>query len=353
MTSVTYLNGTNTKSDPIVGLPMLNSDTFTSGKLVDLDVDVRHKSEIWGQYISLNWAHPAIERRRNSFIGKLQTIVLVNDAWQRLLNCSITKGVMHTLSTSGKSIVTDIQWADDQNIDSSFLKELKSISKLEDLSIRLVVFSIVNYTSPMNFTFGEIRGTIGPAFPNEPTQFTGQRMLHVNNELIQPPSSIFPHVPQCIGEGVTWLYNAPFKVGPRNQEASNKQVLIVDFGNAVAMDQYQNLLDLGELILGIYNKTKGCVEYLGDLNYQQPNWLEESAGIQEFPLSGDQLDTLKENPVVVLHLLSDNDLFSLGPKLRATTVSMATFKQKVPNTHDICIGSYPSLALQILMWYMY
>jgi len=41
VTSVVYINGTQSTNDPIVGLPIFNSDILTSGKLVDLDVDAQ------------------------------------------------------------------------------------------------------------------------------------------------------------------------------------------------------------------------------------------------------------------------------------------------------------------------
>ena len=78
------------------------------------------------------------------------------------------------------------------------------------------------------------------------------------------------------------------------------------------MDQYQNLLNLGTLVLGVHDREQLCLENLGYIDYQQDNWLEMTAGIQEFPnyprewelpnfLTNIQLKLLQDNPVVVVH----------------------------------------------------
>ena len=307
VTSVTYLDGTDSKSDPIVGLPMLNSDTSTPGKLVDLDVDAQSKCEIWGQHIGLNWAKPG-KSQHNSFIGQLRPTILDHDMWNRAI-CT-------NFSSVAKSTLTDVKWADGQDIDSRLLQELKGVSEPGYLSIRLLVFFMApDDDLPVNFIFGRIRGTIGPAFLDEPIQFTGQRKLHFE-EVVQPAPNFFPNIPQCQGKNVTaWIYNAPFKI----IQVGDTIKVSADFGNAVALDQYQDPLDLGDLILGIKTNSN-CVEKLGDLNYQDPNWLEESAGIQEFPpgpltsLSEHQLEIFNNNPNVVLRVIHDHgNEFSTDP----------------------------------------
>ena len=79
VTSVVYVNGTMSTSDPIVGLPIFNSDILTSGKLVDLDVDDQLESEVWGMYAGLNWSKPN-QRQHNAFQGYLQPSVLLFEA---------------------------------------------------------------------------------------------------------------------------------------------------------------------------------------------------------------------------------------------------------------------------------
>ena len=313
VTSVTYLDGTDSKSDPIVGRPMLNANTFTPGKLVDLDVDVQlFKGEIWGQQIGLNWAKPN-EPQHNSFVGHLSPTNLGHDVWRRAI-CS-PDTTTHNYSSVAKSLLKNVTWAED--IDSRLLQELKNRTEYTEdgssayLSIRLLLYFMVRDYSPTNYTFGRIHGTIGPAFLDEPIQFTGQRKLNFE-EVKQPAPVFFPKIPQCKGQNVTaWIYNVPFRriqVGPKAETIK----VSADFGNAVAMDQYQDPLDLGDLILGIKTNSN-CVEKLGDLKYKDPNWLEESAGIQEFPVTESQLDILGNSPVVILSVMHDHDAqFSAG-----------------------------------------
>ena len=81
VTSVTYLDGTtdNTK-DKIIGLRMLNSDTHSSGMIVDFDAEIMQwKTEIWGQIISQNWVPLGTDNQHNSFLGILQPPVIVHD----------------------------------------------------------------------------------------------------------------------------------------------------------------------------------------------------------------------------------------------------------------------------------
>ena len=310
VTSVTYLDGTsvNSKSDdPMIGLPISNSDIHTPGRLVDLDTEMQFKSEIWGETISLNWAPPG-NTQSNSFKGKLEPLVLVHDMWPRI--CCV--GGMPSFSASGKSIVTDIQWASD--IESNFLNELKDISR--QLSISLIVFSMNPVPeSTTDFTFGEVRGTIGPAFPNEPTDFPYQRMLTTDLTIKEACDT-------C-SDPVIWFFYTPFNVGPKHDYVA------VDFGNTVAMNNDSNLLNLGTLSICIRTDGNVNVECLGDLNYQQTNWLEESAGIQEFPLTLEQYNLLKDNSVVLLREPEDALSYEFTDHAGPLNVQASTKEGKV------------------------
>ena len=114
VTSVVYINGTTSNSDPIVGLPIFNSDILTSGKLVDLDVDAQLiKGEVWGMYAGLNWSKPSVVQH-NAFQGYLQPANLAQNVWQRAIcNCIQTEGIIfggncnHNMSSVLKSVQDD------------------------------------------------------------------------------------------------------------------------------------------------------------------------------------------------------------------------------------------------------
>ena len=78
------------------------------------------------------------------------------------------------MSSVLKSVLVNVSWADDAEIDSPALEQLKRLSQPGFLSVRLIIFFMVRDPSPNNFTFGEVIGTIGPAFLDEPTQFDSQ-----------------------------------------------------------------------------------------------------------------------------------------------------------------------------------
>ena len=333
VTSVVYINGTQSTSDPIVGLPIFNSDILTSGKLVDLDVDAQLiKGEVWGMYAGLNWSKPNVVQH-NAFQGYLQPANLAQDVWQRAIcNCIQTEGIIfggncnHNMSSVLKSVLVNVSWADDAEIDSPALEQLKRLSQPGFLSVRLIIFFMVRDPSPNNFTFGEVIGTIGPAFLDEPTQFDSQRRLFYE-DVRQPPPSFFPNVPQCQGQNVSvWLYDVPFRrIEIVDETLGNPVKISADLGNAIVMDKYQNLLDLGTLMFGIVNQTTSntsCFVTLGEIDYLQNNWLLNTAGVQEFPsfpsssgrsnfLNNTELELIRDNSLgIILIPNSGNDLLT-------------------------------------------
>ena len=333
VTSVVYINGTQSTSDPIVGLPIFNSDILTSGKLVDLDVDAQLiKGEVWGMYAGLNWSKPNVVQH-NAFQGYLQPANLAQDVWQRAIcNCIQTEGIIfggncnHNMSSVLKSVLVNVSWADDAEIDSPALEQLKRLSQPGFLSVRLILFFMVRDPSPYNFTFGEVIGTIGPAFLDEPTQFDSQRRLFYE-DVRQPPPSFFPNVPQCQGQNVSvWLYDVPFRrIEIVDETLGNPVKISADFGNTIVMDEYQNLLDLGTLMFGIVNQTTSntsCFVTLGEIDYLQNNWLLNTAGVQEFPsfpsssgrsnfLNNTELELIRDNSLgIILIPNSGNDLLT-------------------------------------------
>jgi len=222
-----------------------------------------------------------------------------------------------------------VSWADDAEIDSPALEQLKRLSQPGFLSVRLIVFFMVRDPSPYNFTFGEVIGTIGPEFLDESTQFGSQRRLNYE-EVQQPPPSFFPNVPQCQGWNVTaWLYDVPIRlneiIGESLGNLSGNLTISADFGNAIVMDKYQNLLDLGTLMFGIVNQTTSntsCFVTLGEIDYLQNNWLLNTAGVQEFPsfpsssgrsnfLNNTELELIRDNSLgIILIPNSGNDLLT-------------------------------------------
>ena len=320
VTSVVYVNGTMSTSDPIVGLPIFNSDVLTSGKLVDLDVDDQLESEVWGMYAGLNWSKPN-QRQHNAFQGYLQPSILTQNLWQRAI-CNCPGGELNTcvrnLSSVMKSVLVNVSWADERDIDSPVLEQLKHLSQPGFLSVRLILFFMVRNPSPHNFTFGQIVGTIGPALMDEPTHSDSHRRLYLEDAQ-QPPPSFFPNVPQCQGKNVSvWLYDAPFNI----IHVGNSSKISVDFGNAIAMDEYQNLLNLGTLIFGIVNQTTSntsCFMSLGEIDYLQNNWLLNTAGVQDFPsnsgrqnfLNNAELELIRTNSLAIVLIPNHgNDLLT-------------------------------------------
>ena len=92
----------------------------------------------------------------------------------------------------------------------------------------------------------------------------------------------FPNVPQCQGQNVSaWLYNVPFRRIEIVDEALGNPVKIsADFGNAIVMYKYQNLMFD---IVNEASSNTSCFVSLGEIDYLQNNWLLNTARVQEFP----------------------------------------------------------------------
>ena len=192
-----------------------------------------------------------------------------------LVQVEVNIGIsIHNFSSILKSSLINVTWADDTEIDSTALEQLKGLSQLGFLSVRIIVFFMVRDPSPL---LAKKFGTIGPAF-----SIWQWRRLHYEEVHQPPPSFFFPNVPQCQGQNVSaWLYNVPFRRIEIVDEALGNPVKIsADFGNAIVMYKYQNLMFD---IVNEASSNTSCFVSLGEIDYLQNNWLLNAARVQEFP----------------------------------------------------------------------
>lgn len=288
---VCYADGTFATSpadDPLIGAALLGADDRVDAKLVDLDPQQQAVSEIWGFVVRLH--SPASGA---GLTGDYQVAAFA-DMWKRFANGpAMTDSVM---SACYQSVLTNLRWSGAGG--SRLLRELHDASP-QRLSIKCVVDGFVDDRSQPDFTYGRIVGTIGPAHEHEPAHMLAGRALR--------PTKASP------------LYYAYAKVDRQ------RGVLALDLGNSLPTAGVGGPMatSFGELALALRRPgptaeydTLGPID-AGDATYAQ------TAGIQEFALTDEQLEAAATAPLAVVQanakpgtpaLLEEN---SIGGYLRA------------------------------------
>ena len=261
----TVWNSSN--SEPIIGAAVNSTDNPVTAKLVDLDTEQQMVSQIFGLQIKV-----AISAN-DYFVGNFRAISF-NDIWARV-------GVLQGDKDFGayyQSFLDDVTWGN--QITSPFLQELQSASP-NQLSIKFIVDGYQDLYYLKNFNQGRIVGTIGPASENEPPNFVLGRQLR--------PINFNPNAP---------FNGTPLYYGYARVDQSRQKVL-VDLGNSIPTQAPAGPpQELGTLSLAIVPST-GNPTNLGEIDYSFDAYT-ATAGIQEFPVTTEQLATLKNTPLAVI-----------------------------------------------------
>ncbi len=278
ITSVTYLDGTTTSDpgrDPIIGMSVLDTDTRTAGKIVDLDSQQQMVSELWGFVVRI-----ADHEGNNVMRGDYEVAPFINIWFNRSVDLSASSGAAAVY----QSVIKNITW-NNGRFDSRYLSELREVSAGQ-LSIN---FTVDRYNSNKNapdFTLGRIAGSIGPSSPAEPKHFTLGRQL-------------FPDTP-----------NTNFATAIIDQKL--KQA-VLDFGNSLQCSTGGIVNEKRDLWLGIENSTQTTSSFteIGRIDYLAPDWYKKTAGICAFPLTDDLMALAQKFPLVVMSVVSTpDDVFS-------------------------------------------
>ena len=83
--SVTYINGTRSFTDPIVGKLVVTNPGKTTAKIVDLDTECIKKSTVFGLKFGVNWPIKSTESTRDAFIGDWVPSLLTKDYWMQVI----------------------------------------------------------------------------------------------------------------------------------------------------------------------------------------------------------------------------------------------------------------------------
>jgi hypothetical protein len=272
-------------TEPLLGAPVASTDQYAGArspaKLVDLDSEQQMVSMIFGLQLKIGLSDS------NYVIGNFRPVPF-GDLFQRVISGQGDS----SLSAYYQSVLDVVSWS--SNITSPFLSALRQASPTL-LSIKFVVDGYNTDNSSAQFASGRVTGTIGPASASEPINFLNARFL-------RPPA-----------DGSSDLNFAPCLVDvPRSR-------LVIDLGNSIpSVSTDGPPPDLGSLQAAIL-PTGAQPIILGQLDYSL-NAYRSTAGIQELPLSAQQLARVAETPLGILQnganiLLAEN---STGAYINAT-----------------------------------
>jgi hypothetical protein len=238
--------------DPVVGLPLKNSNDRVDAKIVDLDPDQQMVSMIFGLEVRIADPVSGTALMTGQFLP-----APFMDMWFRGGTHDL-----HAASVFYHSRLTDVVWGDLSK--SPALQALQAATIQGQLSMRFMLDSF-NMDGDKR-GYGRIVGTIGPALAGEPAHFVSGR------HLASTTGSPLGNVTCCMDPAGTHI--------------------LADFGNALPSGTDGNVPASGDIHLAAVKKvaahltTEDVVDLGSLVNYHAPGYYPQTAGIQAFPPNG-------------------------------------------------------------------
>lgn len=280
ITSVTYQDGTSTSDpllDPIIGMSVMDTDSRTAGKIVDLDTQQQMVSELWGFIVRI-----VSQDGTTMMKGDYEVAPFINIWFNRSVDLSADSAA----AAIYQSVIKNITWNKGYS-NSRYLNELRAASA-NQLSIQFTVDRYDgNNTSPQ-FTLGRIVGSIGPSSATEPKFFVPGRQL-------------FP------------LQNSNCNYATALVDESLKQI-VLDFANSLQFSTGGVVNETRDLHLVINNSTSSATSFIeiGKIDYSKPDWYMGTSGIFTFPLSDEQLALIQQFPIAIVQsVTTPSDVFTV------------------------------------------
>ncbi len=312
------VNSIDPAVDPVIGKKVTSNPMgpgtipgmLGSGKLVDLDVDQRRVTGMFGVPISVVLADDTWVS------GTLQTCNM-RDFWGA--NAAASTGAA-PMSGVFQSVLRDLQWQG--NITSSpYLTLLQSIAAQNgnQVSIKLILDNFtINPSDPPNNLVGRVVGVIGPYYVGEPRQIVAERRMsktfcnpptmpcYQPSALTGPPHPAPPTVttndppPAPLPVDATMFWQTPCRVD------SQRKKLIVDLGNSVQFQTTGGESVVNQMWPAImpsetdYQVGQLQPTLLGTYLDSSKTAYETTGRIAEIALSDDQLTLLQEHRLCLL-----------------------------------------------------
>ena len=304
--SVTYLNGSTSQSDPVVGSTVVTNPRSSPAKLIYSDLDPAFLDIIFGMELALLWG----SSNTLAFVGTSAPFLIDQDEWTNIPCAPADKWFLSRLSAHSVTVLQNVTWSTDG---SEILQQMQAGGR--ELSVALTLYSHCPIDVPTEQltsceNTGYVVGTIGviqsTSSPAAFSSFGSHRIMTFNGveqpEISWPPEDACSD-PQQVTQGVLWMYKAPFDI-----DATKKAARVV-FGSAFSKNaDGVTLKDFGsELSLAILDEQPSdhCVHVLADgaIPYRVPGWFENSAGMFDATLTDEELELLVDKPLVVVRLV--------------------------------------------------
>jgi hypothetical protein len=271
-------------ADPVIGMALENADDHVFGKIVDLDPQQQMVSQIWGMRLRLaDGANKAV------FSGDYLPSPFTN-LWGRQQTDSAPHD--QTLAAVYQSILRNVAWTGDAA--SKVLDALQRATEDGCLSINMNVYGYGRDPTIPRYTIGRVAGVIGPYRRGEPKRFV------MGRQMISPTPAGNPWTP------TSGVFSFQCKV------RDDAKTVTADFGNCLQIQDASGApVDQGQLFMAALKTDGGSlvatvtaeqVAVLGAVNYLQPGWYAQTAGVQDFDYSADPwcVANIAGHPLVLL-----------------------------------------------------
>ena len=302
------LHGEQPVDDDVINSTVVNNMDEPYAKAVDFDVQLM-LTTVYGLTLALIGVDGEVLIQ-----GKVTPFVLGQDVWRRDIHIANGNTVMgcnppdYCLSAKSASVISNLKWGKISG--SPTLQGLKEASDQQGgvLSISLTIYSYISINPKKelnNETLAHLIGTIGPHSINEPVLVAGERMLSYEGV---PQLQLYDNSLQNGSRQNTLMYNAPFQID------HNSFRLTVDFSNSLSLDVDGNFVNLGELWLGVQDRTLNCVHLIGEpISYLDTDWVHKGC-IHDHVLSKNYYIHLLSSQLYVFQVRRGNNL-KLSPTL--------------------------------------
>lgn len=287
---VCYPDGSKTDDkakDPVIGKSVTGPLNESSAKLVDLDPQFQFTSQIWGLKLCIYGSENEV----------LLSGTVEPSGFKDLQLRNPTNNInLQPLGASWTSVVYDLKWGEKARESKILSALMDSSAETGLLACNLVSFGYFKVIGGERFTLGRLLGAIAPYTAGDPHQFApARRIIGIKTDQPKPPQFMFSNS----------AYN----------EVSS--LLTIDLGGSIPLaDPLGTPLPVGTLYIGVARHTevrkhlktldngdlaigRDEIVKIGEINYQQPDWLLRTAGMSDFIVSGEAKDLIGEHQIVL------------------------------------------------------
>ena len=307
--------GAPAATDPVLALAVSGAADRPSAKMVDLDPDWQMSSEIWGLTVRL-FDPTTKDLALQGTFGVTQ----FRDLFTRQLVQALAPPTPNGQAGGARfvSILTDVMWGPAADR-SDLLKELRSTTEGNELSIVLNTFAYYYNEVDGRHTTGALTGCIGPRRKSEPRTFLGARRLPALALTIPGPP---PRTVVLIGPSDAMI------------DAANRAT--IDLGHALLVSDTDGtitdiksigtaLSDMTALEFGLLpdetgksgdRLSDGSATIFGAIDYLKPGWSKQTGGVVSITIDAAAAAQAASKPLALFARMPDGSHLVLNRETR-------------------------------------